>query len=209
MKHEAWNLRISETLPESSRNKLRNYVRLLDQWKNITNLTSRESFHQIWERHIEDSVQLQNSRPTARLWLDVGSGAGFPGIVIASILSDADGARVHCVESDGRKCAFLRVVAERLHIPVKVHQCRIETLSPDAVRDVEVITARAFSSLRNILTVTKPFIEQGAVAVLPRGRSALKEVEALDMSDYIIVATTNPQHSDGVILHIQNRNREL
>ena len=209
MKHEAWTLRISETLPEGVVRKLRDYVHLLARWKTVTNLTAADSFNQIWDRHIEDSIYIQKSCPTARLWLDVGSGAGFPAIVIASILSEADGARVDCVESDGRKCAFLRVVADRLQIPVKVHQSRIETLSPGAVRHVDVVTARAFSSLQHTLKVTKRYLDQGAIALLPRGRSALKEVEALDGSGYTITIKPNPNHSDGVILHVENRDREL
>lgn len=209
VKHEARALRISETLSEDVVCKLKKYVRLLARWNNVTNLTAADSFDRLWDRHIEDSIYIQKSCPTARLWLDVGSGAGFPAIVIASILSEADGARVHCVESDGRKCAFLRVVADRLKIPVKVHQARIETLSPDAAPRVEVVTARAFSSLRQTLTATKRYLDQGAIAILPRGRSALSEVVDLDSSGYTITIKPNPNHSDGVILHVENRDREL
>lgn len=202
-------MRISSDLSESALHKLKEYVGLLERWKSVTNLTASESFDQIWNRHIEDSILLQRSRPDARVWLDVGSGAGFPGIVIGVILSEIDGGRVHCVESDGRKCAFLRAVALRLQIPVKVHQARIETLPADVAPNVEIVTARAFSSLQHILSVTKRYLDQGAIAVLPRGKSALKEVEALDTSGYIVKLTSNPNHGDGVILHIQNRDREL
>lgn len=200
---------IADALPGSAIQKLTVYVNLLKRWKNVTNLISAQSFEQVWQRHIEDSIRLQRVSPRSRVWLDVGSGAGFPAIVIGVLLSAIDGAQVHCVESDGRKCAFLRTVVEILQIPVKVHQSRIEALSPDTIQNVEVVTARAFSSLVHILTVTQDYLDKGAVAVLPRGRSSLREVEALDTSRYIVTVTTDPTHSDGVILHIQKRGREL
>jgi 16S rRNA (guanine527-N7)-methyltransferase len=200
---------ILETLPEGALSKLREYVQLLDRWKNVTNLVSYGSVDQVWKRHIEDSLRLQRYCPSARVWLDVGSGAGFPGLVIGVILSGVEGAKVHCVESDGRKCAFLRTAVQHLQIPVKVHHTRIESFSPSLAGDVEVVTARAFSSLESILNLTQPFLDRGAVAALPRGKSARKEVEALDLSRYTVSVMSNPHHSDGVILHIQNRDREL
>ena len=87
------------------------YVELLDKWRNVTNLMSAASFDAIWTRHIEDCLQLSYLAPSALRWLDIGTGAGLPGLIIAIQLADIPGALIDCVESDARKCAFLRETA--------------------------------------------------------------------------------------------------
>ena len=91
--------------------RLDTYVDLLARWRKATNLISESAFSQVWARHIADSAQLLAFAPLARRWVDLGSGAGFPGMVIAIQLAEIEGAEVHCIESDQRKCAFLRAVA--------------------------------------------------------------------------------------------------
>ena len=89
------------------------FVELLDRWRHKTNLISNSTFPTVWTRHIADSAQLKALAPEAKRWVDMGSGAGFPGLVIAIQLADVPGAIVHCIESDGRKCAFLREARAR------------------------------------------------------------------------------------------------
>ena len=88
--------------------RLATFVELLDRWRHKINLISNPTFASVWTRHIADSAQLIALAPDAKRWVDLGSGAGFPGLVIAIQLADVPGAVVHCIESDGRKCAFLR-----------------------------------------------------------------------------------------------------
>ena len=87
------------------------FVDLLDRWRQKTNLIANSTFASVWTRHIADSAQLLALAPEARRWVDMGSGAGFPGLVIAIQLAGVPGAVVHCIESDQRKCAFLREAA--------------------------------------------------------------------------------------------------
>ena len=121
---------------------LKIFVDLLGRWRKATNLISNESFANVWTRHIADSAQLLDYAPSARHWVDLGSGAGFPGIVIAIQLSEFPGAAVHCIESDKRKAAFLRQVARETGAPALVHANRIELIDPNSISPVDAVTAR-------------------------------------------------------------------
>jgi 16S rRNA (guanine527-N7)-methyltransferase len=155
------------------------YVDLLAHWRHATNLISESTFASVWTRHIADSAQLIGLVPTARRWLDMGSGAGFPGLVIAIQLADVQGAVVHCVESDQRKCAFLREVARATGSPAQIHAARLQTLEPPSLGVVDAVTARAFAPLPVTLGLAKVWLEQGAIGVFPRGRSVEDQLEAL------------------------------
>ena len=155
------------------------YVELLCRWSKITDLVADATPPVIWARHIEDSAQILELAPDATRWLDLGSGAGFPGMVIAILLSENVEAVVHCVESNRRKCAFLRQVARQTTAPANVHGSRIETLSPDLVCPVDAVTARALAPLPKLFEFSKVWIERGAVAIFPRGRTLPNEVPTL------------------------------
>jgi len=196
-------MRALDTLPQSSVERLQNYVALLDKWRRITNLISDRSFDEVWSRHIEDSILVANACPTARRWLDIGSGAGFPGVVLGAILADQQDAKVHCVESDSRKCAFLRTVADELCIPIKVHNVRAEAITLTETGPIDALTARAFSTIDHILALGEDYLAKGAAAVLPRGKTYTREVETLDAKRYAIIV--NPGPGGGVILTIRER----
>jgi 16S rRNA (guanine527-N7)-methyltransferase len=189
----------------SIRGKLEAYVSLLDKWRPITNLISAASFEQVWQRHVLDCLQILSHVPAARRWLDIGSGAGFPGLILAIQLADSVGAQVHCVESDGRKCAFLREVVRQLQLPVVVHNRRIETLDPQTIAPIEAVTARAVASTAEILTLSREFLERGATLILPRGQTAEHELEALDLSHYTVQCAANTIDQTGVVLIIRKR----
>jgi 16S rRNA (guanine527-N7)-methyltransferase len=185
--------------------RLEKYVQLLEKWRRITNLISDQSFIDVWDRHIVDAIHLQHQRSADNIWLDIGSGAGLPGVVLASILADRPDARVHCVEIDRRKCSFLREVASKIALPLKVHNTLAEHMSALIADEVEVVTARAFSSLDRILRLAEPFMRSGAVAILPRGRSAQEEVARLDRALYSWKTVPNPSPGDGVFVQIELR----
>ena len=157
-------------LTDRVQHQLNRYVQLLDQWRATINLISERSFAEVWERHVLDSLQLYRACHSAKRWLDLGSGAGFPGIVLAVCLAETTDAQVHCVEADSKKCAFLRAVAQDLKIPAKVHNIRAESLSLNLTGPIDVVTARAFSSIGNIMDLAQPFLASGALEALPRGR---------------------------------------
>jgi 16S rRNA (guanine527-N7)-methyltransferase len=159
------------------------YVDLLGRWRKTINLIAESTFASVWTRHIADSAQLLALAPEARRWVDMGSGAGFPGLVIAIQLTDIPGAAVHLIESDLRKCAFLREAVRLTGAAASVHPQRVETVEPASVGPVDAVTARAFAPLPLTLKLARPWINRGAVGVFPRGESAKDQVAALPEAD--------------------------
>ena len=155
------------------------FVELLDRWRHKINLISNATFPSVWTRHIADSAQLIALAPNAKRWVDMGSGAGFPGLVIAIQLANVPGAIVHCIESDGRKCAFLREAARATGATAAIHAVRVESIDPEGLGAVDAVTARAFAPLPLTLKLARPWMERGAIAVFPRGESAKDQMAAL------------------------------
>jgi 16S rRNA (guanine527-N7)-methyltransferase len=158
--------------------RLATFVALLDRWRRKINLISNATFSSVWTRHIADSAQLAALAPGAKRWVDMGSGAGFPGLVIAIQLADVPGAIIHCIESDGRKCAFLREAARATGAAVAIHPVRVEAIEPESLGTVDAVTARAFAPLPLTLKLARPWMERGAIAVFPRGESAKDQIAA-------------------------------
>ncbi len=184
------------------------YVDLLAKWRKVTNLISEASFAEVWTRHIADSAQLLALAPQARRWVDMGSGAGFPGMVIAIQLADIAGARVHCLESDRRKCAFLTEVARATGAPAEIHACRIESLDPDMLTPVDAVTARAFAPLPRLLELAKVWLAHGAVGVFPRGRSAEAQLETVPAArDFAIDRLPSKLDPEATILRVQSASK--
>jgi 16S rRNA (guanine527-N7)-methyltransferase len=155
------------------------YVALLARWRKTTNLIAESTFASVWTRHVADSAQLLALAPRARRWVDMGSGAGFPGLVIAIQLADAPGAVVHLIESDQRKCAFLREAARATGAAASIHPVRVETIEPSSLGPVDAVAARAFAPLPLTLKLARRWIERGAIGVFPRGESGRDQVAAL------------------------------
>ncbi|OYU47988.1 MAG: 16S rRNA (guanine(527)-N(7))-methyltransferase RsmG [Rhizobiales bacterium PAR1] len=155
--------------------RLEAYVALLLQWQGHINLIAPSTIPEIWTRHIQDSVQLHRLKPEARLWVDLGSGGGLPGLVLASILVETPGSAIHLVESNGKKASFLRHVATELQLPAIVHSQRIEDAIP-ALPTPDVVTARALSSLTDLIGYSNLLLKSGAVGLFPKGRDAGEEL---------------------------------
>jgi len=154
---------------------LTQYVALLRHWQERINLVSPTTLPDVWMRHIADSAQLYALEPQAKVWLDIGSGGGLPGLVLAILLKRNPGARVHLVESNSKKAAFLQHVLTSLSLPAELHISRIETLLP-TLPQVDVITARAFTSLAHLIALCNPLLIKGAVALFPKGRDVESEL---------------------------------
>jgi 16S rRNA (guanine527-N7)-methyltransferase len=161
----------SETLERLDR-----FVALLLNWQQRTNLIAPSTIPTIWTRHIADSLQLLDVAPDARTWVDLGSGAGFPGLVLASALAGVPKANVHLVESNGKKAAFLREAIRVAACPAVVHHMRIERFLDGFAGPVDVVTARALASLKTLIDQSVRLISQGAVGVFPKGQDADAEV---------------------------------
>jgi 16S rRNA (guanine527-N7)-methyltransferase len=137
--------------------KLLAYVALLEQWQPRINLVAGATLPDVWHRHIADSAQLLALAPKSGKWLDIGSGAGFPGLVIAIMAHGSAGPRVTLIESDRRKCAFLAEVARHTGISVEIHTARIEQIATQRMLgSVDVVSARALAPL--VRLIPKPAI---------------------------------------------------
>jgi 16S rRNA (guanine527-N7)-methyltransferase len=194
---------------------LKTFVRLLERWRKITNLIADSTFNSVWTRHIADSAQLvtlaepyiadASGEFDKRRWLDLGSGAGFPGLIVAILLREVQDVEVHCVEADKRKCAFLREAARACEAPVVVHPVRLETLSGAAIRNVKIISARALSPLPRLLDQAKPWLEAGAVGLFPRGASDRDfKLDAEVARSYEIISRSSRIDTDGSIIIIKS-----
>ena len=174
--------------------RLDRFIALLLETQSHTNLIGAGTIPELWTRHVADSLQLLDLAPDAKVWLDLGSGAGFPGLVIACALADRPATAVHLVESTGKKSAFLRGVAETLALPATVHHTRAERFSPGF--KPEVITARAVAPLAKLFGYVAPLLKSGAKALLPKGQDV--EAELTEAAKYwkieadLVASRTNP-----------------
>lgn len=160
--------------------RLLSYQALLGKWQQKINLVGPATLAQFWERHVLDSAQLLAlAGAQRRIWLDLGSGGGFPGLVLAIMLADntenasPDTSHVHLVESDRRKSAFLQAVIRETGAPASVHNCRIEALAadnPPFLADIQAISARALADLSHLLDLLAPFFNSSTIALLHKGR---------------------------------------
>jgi 16S rRNA (guanine527-N7)-methyltransferase len=147
----------------------------LERWQGIKNLVGPSTLSQAWIRHIADSLQLlEHAAPGAR-WLDLGSGAGFPGLVVA-LAGVERGLSVALVESNDRKCAFLRHVARLAGVAVTIHADRLEKIVPTYVGRADVVSARALAPLADLLSWTEPLLKTGTVGLFPKGKEAAAEL---------------------------------
>jgi 16S rRNA (guanine527-N7)-methyltransferase len=173
------------------------YVALLERWQAIKNLVGPSTLPEVWTRHIADSAQLASLKPKASRWIDLGSGAGFPGLVTAILVRDRPGAHVVLVESNGRKCAFLREVVRQLDLPARVVAGRIEDVIDPFVGEVDVVTARALAPLVDLLRLSRKLLTSGAVGLFPKGQDVGDELT--DASRYwriessTVVSKTDPK----------------
>jgi len=152
------------------------FVHLLMEWQQRVNLIARSTEPKLWTRHVADSLQLVALAPQARTWVDLGSGAGFPGLVIACALADTPGARVHLVESNGKKASFLREAVRATGAPAVVHGVRIADFAANSTEPVEVVTARALAPLPELLAAAFPLLKRGATGLFPKGQDVDAEL---------------------------------
>ena len=157
-----------------TRERLGIYVEELTRWQAAVNLVSPRSLDEIWTRHIEDSLQLVDHVPDRELaWLDLGSGAGLPGRVIAAARPSH---RMMLMESDGRKCAFLRNASAKMSVRADVLEGRIERGIDRLPYAPEVITARGLARLTTLFAYAQKQLEGGAIGLFPKGRAVADEL---------------------------------
>lgn len=184
---------------KQAQQKLELYIQLLNKWNAKINLVSPATLPKAWERHILDSAQIFpfiENHPGPLL--DMGSGAGFPGMVLA-MMGKND---VHLVESDVRKTVFLQEVSRESKTPVHIHNTRIENIAP---QPFEIITSRALADLKTLLNYARPFLSQNTICAFLKGENAKKEIEDTKKDWQMdIESVTSMTSEDGQILLIKN-----
>jgi 16S rRNA (guanine527-N7)-methyltransferase len=156
--------------------RLDRFVALLAEWQRRINLIAPSTEATLWTRHVADSLQLLELAPQARIWADLGSGGGFPGLVIACALADRPGAMVYLVESNTKKAAFLREAVRVTGASAVVHPQRIEAFAASPPQLIEVVTARALAPLTQLLGTAFSLLKSGAIGLFPKGQDVGAEL---------------------------------
>lgn len=156
--------------------RIEQFIELALKWNSAINLVARSTALQMWERHVIDSAQIfKCASENQRVWLDLGSGGGFPGIVIAVLAAEIfPQLRVSLVESDKRKAVFLSEAGRQLGLKLTVHANRIQDLEP---QHADVVSARALAPLEDLCTYAASHLNAGGVCAFPKGASAQEEIE--------------------------------
>jgi len=182
--------------------RLQAFEQLFLKWNRSINLAAPSTLDDVWRRHILDSAQLARIAPGATRWVDLGSGGGFPGLVMAFLLAERPGASIDLVESNRKKASFLQAVVGQFGLPARVVARRIDDSYP-LVPAPEIVTARALAALADLLDLSAPWLRNGARALFHKGRDYRAEVEesahrwAFDLVEY--PSMTDPH---GIILDI-------
>ncbi len=152
---------------------LERFRAMLETANQDMNLVGPSSLPQFWPRHAFDSAQLLKFAPDARVWADLGAGAGFPGVVLAILLKGRPGVRIHLIDSLTKRCRFLQAVVDDLALPAEVHDARAEDLK----LAVEVVTARACAPMTRLLGFARPYLREGVEGLFLKGEKAEAELQ--------------------------------
>jgi 16S rRNA (guanine527-N7)-methyltransferase len=162
--------------------RLDRFVALLLEWQVKTNLVAPSTLPQLWSRHVSDSLQLLDLAPAAKRWVDLGSGGGFPGVVLACALAEQAGTFVHLIERNAKKAAFLREALRVTGAPGTVHLADIGDVVDRIPDPVDCVTARALAPLNELLRLAEPLVNRGAKAFFLKGQDV--EAELTEATKY-------------------------
>ena len=185
---------------------LSTYAELLTQWQKAVNLVAPSTLGEIWHRHFADSAQLAALAPeSAQTWIDLGTGAGFPGLVLAIMLRHRKGVKITLVESDSRKAAFLKEVARQTAAPVDILVGRIESPSTQSkLQKADVVTARALAPLERLFELTLPLTKSDTKCLFLKGKGAeLERLEAERSWSFACSVVPSITSEDGRVLVIE------
>ncbi|PTE07543.1 16S rRNA (guanine(527)-N(7))-methyltransferase RsmG [Mesorhizobium helmanticense] len=175
---------------------------VFQKWNRSINLAAPSTMNDVWGRHILDSAQLARIAPEAKSWVDLGSGGGFPGLVLAFLLAERDGASIDLVESNRKKASFLQTVVGQFNLPARVVARRIDDSYP-LVPTPELVTARALAPLPMLLDLASPWLTKGARGLFHKGRDYRAEVaESTQRWSFDLVEHASVTDAHGVILEL-------
>jgi 16S rRNA (guanine527-N7)-methyltransferase len=191
--------------------RLDRFVAVLLRWQEITHLIAPSTVPTLWTRHIADSLQLLDLAPDAKIWVDLGTGGGFPGLVIACALHGAVGRVVHLVEGSTKKAAFLNEAVAATDAPAVVHAVRMEKFVESFVGKADIVTARAVSPLNLLLGQCQPLLVQGTVGLFPKGQDVEAELTEASrcwkMLADLVPSRTNPKARIVMVRALEPRRR--
>jgi 16S rRNA (guanine527-N7)-methyltransferase len=200
---------IAKAVSRETADRLEHYAGLFLKWSKAINLAAPSTLSELWSRHIEDSLQLFRIAPEPKVWADLGSGGGLPGVVMAICLAEQGEGWVHLIESTNKKAAFLRTALRETGARGSVHPVRIEA-APATINGVERISARALAELDQLLDYALPWTQQNPqlTAYFHKGRDYRREVEVSRRRwKYDLVEHASVVEADSVILEISNIER--
>lgn len=177
-------------------------------WNARINLVSASTLDDLWSRHILDSAQLFRLAPAGAMnWLDLGSGGGFPGLVLALLLKEKPGSRIQLVESNRKKAAFLQTMTGEFNLPAEIFAIRIED-APAKVRQPDIVTARALASLTQLFNWTSPWVSREAIALFHKGRDYQAEIAESALNwRFDLIEHPSATESAAMILEIKHLQR--
>ncbi|WP_340109832.1 16S rRNA (guanine(527)-N(7))-methyltransferase RsmG [Pikeienuella sp. HZG-20] len=188
------------------------YAQLLARWNKKINLVSAATIKDLWTRHIVDCAQIERLAPSdAKTWVDLGSGAGLPGLLVAAIRHEAaQPIRMHLIDSDSRKAAFIAEAARAMGISVSIDTNRLgaHETNPQQRETFDVVSARALAPLPRLLEYAEPFIGPSTICLFPKGKARESEImaatQAFHMNMDEIPSITD---GEGAILRIKELSR--
>ena len=186
--------------------KLEIYADCLIEWQSKFNLIGKSTINSLWHRHILDSIQLVSAIPEDfQSLMDIGTGAGLPGFILA-IYYNQLGKDIYLVDSNKKKCTFLDYVATRCNVDVKIYAERLQDLAVQDSFKVDVITARAFASIDNIMSLSRPYAHKKTKYLLQKGVNAKSELTNAKISSKLRVEFINSvTQENSYILNIERK----
>ena len=193
-------------VPRETVEKLEIYAGLLQKWQRAVNLVAPSTLEDVWHRHFADSAQLLAQAPNAKIWVDLGSGGGFPGLVIAILLANHENQFVHLIESNSRKCAFLSEVARHTGAAAEIHEGRVENFARGGqIGPADVVTSRALAPLKLLLQLAGGFWAERTLGLFPKGRDARQEIdEALRHHQFEYGCAPSRTSGEGMIVEVRH-----
>ena len=189
-------------VPRETLERFEVYDTLLRKWSSAINLVAASTLPMLWSRHFLESAAIFDAAGVkAGIWLDMGSGGGFPGIAVAILAADlAPSLRVTCIEADLRKCEFMRTVARATGINVGIMSKRIEDAPP---QNADIISARALAPLDKLLALSEPHLLPQGACMFPKGASWRSEIDsAIESWRFRVENYESPTDENAAILKI-------
>ena len=193
---------VPDYVSRETSDKLAQFAQLVEKWTAKINLISKPSIPHVWDRHIRDSVQLYQHAPMGSHWVDLGSGGGFPAIVLA-LMSQQDGCQTKftLVESDQRKCVFLRTAIRELGLEASVINDRIEKIAP---LNADILSARALANLKTLVGFANLHLAEDGVALFPKGSNwEAEDVDAREDWQYNCDSIRSETDPSAAVLRIK------